>query len=299
MTDLDSRPNVLALIRRRMPYLNPALRRIAKYALQHPTAVKSLTIGELAEKCEVSESTITRFVKDLDIRSFPELKILIAEDLSRAPPIEETEQSKLVYEDITASDQLDTITQKIRYRLQHTLDETFAQLVASEVERAVQAIQSCETLAFFAVGSSTLAVDNGLMRFLRVGKKCFFFQEQNVQEMSAVALDSRSTAIGISNSGRSMAVVRALEMARKVGAATICITAFPYSPLASFADIKLITPTTTVPFGRPEYHESMTSKFAQIAVIDLLYSVYAVRNYEQSIEKLEETNRVIEGTRLK
>ena len=43
----------------------------------------------------------------------------------------------------------------------------------------------------------------------------------------------------------------------------------------------------------------MTSKFAQIAVVDLLYSVYAVRNYEQSIEKLEETNRVIEGTRLK
>ena len=298
MRDPDTSPNVLTAIRPRLPYLNPALRRIANYTLRNPNDVKSLTIGELAEKCEVSESTITRFVKELDIRSFPQLKILIAEDLSRAPPVERNEDSKLVYEDITGSDNLDTITRKIHYRLQHTLDETFAQLVTEDIEKAVEAIQRCETLAFFAVGSSTLAVESGLMRFLRVGKKCLFFEEQNIQQMSAVALDERSTAIGISNSGRSQAVVRALDIAKRAGATTICITAFPTSPIAAFSDIKLITPTTTVPLGRPEYHESMTSKFAQIAVMDLLYSIFAVRNYEHSIEKLEETNRVTEDTRL-
>ncbi|WP_309085665.1 MurR/RpiR family transcriptional regulator [Chelativorans sp.] len=290
---------VLSSIKRRLPYLNPALRRIANYTLRNPTIVKSLTIGELAEKCEVSESTITRFVKELDIRSFPQLKILIAEDLSRAPQApEQTEEARSVYEDITVEDNVDTITRKIRYRLQHTLDETFSQLSIPEIIRAVEAIEKSETLAFFAVGSSTLAVGSGLMRFVRVGKKCQFFEEQNLQQMSAVALDERSTAIGISNSGRSQAVVRALQVAQQVGARTICITAFPGAPIVNYSDVKLITPTTTVPIGRPEYHESMTSKFAQIAIMDLVYSIYAVRNYERSIEKLEATNRVSEDTRF-
>lgn len=298
MIEQEKGQTVLGNIRRRLPYLNPALRRIANYTLRHPTLVKSLTIGELAEKCEVSESTITRFVKELDIRSFPQLKILIAEDLSRTPVEAQTDEARSVYEDITGSDDAEAITRKIRYRLLQILDDTFAQIVPSEIDRAVEAIEQCDTLAFFAIGSSTLAVESGLMRFVRVGKKCQFFEEQTIQSMSAVSLDEKATAIGISNSGRSQPVVRALQVAREVGARTICITAFPNAPIVNYADVRLITPTTTVPIGRPEYHESMTSKFAQIAVMDLLYSIYAARNYERSIAMLEETNRVTEDTRF-
>ena len=101
---------VLVSIRRKIPYLNPALRRIGEYVLQSPQEVKSLTIGDLAAKCEVSESTITRFVKELNIRSFPDLKILIAEDVSRTTPEERPDNSRYVYEGIGGTDDALTIT---------------------------------------------------------------------------------------------------------------------------------------------------------------------------------------------
>lgn len=293
----DLMDTVLMAIRHKLPYLNPALRRIADYTLHFPQEVKSLTINDLASKCDVSESTITRFVREVGIKSFQELKISIAEDLSRSDQKEVSEDTRLVYEDITGSDDVEAIIRKIHYRLQSTLEETFAQLDTAEVERAVAAIRNSSLLAFFAMGASTLAVENGILRFLRVGKKCLFFKDQGVQQISAVSLDASTTTIAVSNSGRTHSVVRAQEAAKSFGATTICITAFPNSPLAAASDIKIITPTTTVPFGRAEYHKSMTSKIAQIAVMDILYSSYAVLDYDRSIAKLEETDLYTADTR--
>jgi RpiR family transcriptional regulator, carbohydrate utilization regulator len=288
---------VMTAMRHKLPYLNPALRRIADYTLRFPQDVKSMTINDLAEKCEVSESTITRFVREIGIKSFQELKIGIAEDLTRANRKERQDDERLVYEDITGADDVEAITRKIHYRMLSTLDETFAQLDTGVVEKAVKAIRKSNLLAFFAMGASTLAVESGILRYLRIGKKCLFFKDQGIQQISAVALDASCVTIAVSNSGRTHAVVRAQEAARQLGAKTICITAFPNSPLAAASDICIVTPTTTVPFGRAEYHESMTSKIAQIAVMDILYSAVAVLDYERSISKLEETNQYTAETR--
>ncbi len=255
-------------------------------------------IADLAAKCSVSQSTITRFVREMNVRSFQELKILLAEELSRGASEPETgEEEKLVYEDITERDDHRTIMKKIHYRLVDTLNETLVNLDEEVVKAAVDAIDKAEMLAFFAMGSSTLPVENALMRFLRIGKKCVFFKDLSVQQISAVTLDKRTAAIGISNSGRTRMVVGALETAHQMGAKTICITSFPGSPIAKVSDITIFTPSFSVPFGRAEYHESMVSKIAQIMVIDILYSAYAVRHYKTSIEKLEETNKFTKASR--
>ncbi len=82
--------NILELIAREQPYLNPALRRVADFILEHPNQAKSIPIHELAQECRVAESSVTRFVKVIGLKSYQELKIAIAETLS-ARNIPETE----------------------------------------------------------------------------------------------------------------------------------------------------------------------------------------------------------------
>ena len=76
------RQNIIEHIYKQAPYLNPALRRIAEYVIEHPEQCKSMTIKQLATACGVAESTVTRFVKEIDLASYQELKIAIAETLS-------------------------------------------------------------------------------------------------------------------------------------------------------------------------------------------------------------------------
>lgn len=283
--------DVLARIKWSRPYLNPALRRIADYVLKHPEQVKGNSIRDLAHACKVSESTITRFVQSLDVSNFQLLKIRIAEELSlRKAPGPTLEDNRLVYEDITKADDAQGVVSKISGRYLETVRDTQNGLSAREVERAVEAIEACELMTFFALGSSTIAVENALMRFMRIGKQCQYFREFSLRQISIATLNTKSVAIGISNSGRTIMTANCLKEAREQGATTICITSFPDSPITQHADIKLFTPTVNAAGGSADYHESMVSKIAQLQVIDILYSWYAVKNYDKSIDTLERTD---------
>ena len=127
------------------------------------------------------------------------------------------------------------------------------------------------------------------MRFLRDGKQCQFFRDFSVRQISTATLNEKSLAIGISNSGRTITTTSSLKEAKERGATTLCITSFPDSPITKHADIKLFTPTVNAATGSADYHESMVSKIAQLQVIDILYSCFAIRNYDKSIVALAKT----------
>lgn len=289
---------VIDKIRRQMPYLNPALKRIAEQILKSPASVKSISIKDLAERCGVSESTVTRFVREIGVPSFQQLKISVAEELSQANFGSGTAvPNRNVYEDITADDDTRSILEKVSARYAITIEDTLKGVNSEELIKAVEAIENAKTLAFFAMGSSIICVENALIRFMRVGKACQFFRDQGVRHISTATLDETCLAIGVSNSGRTIPTVDAMKAAKTQGAKTLSITSFPNSPIAQISDIKLFTSTVTGATGAGDYQESMVSKVAQLQLIDVLYSIYAVRNFGNAIESLKETDTLTQSTR--
>ena len=283
---------ILSRIRYMSAYLNPALRRIADQVLKTPSKIKSMSIKELATICEVSESTVTRFVREIDVTSFQQFKILIAEELSQSQAGENPVSDMHVYEDIAETDDTKAVINKVSARYSMTVQDTMSGSHAEQFEAAVAAIENADTLSFFAMGSSMICVENALMRFMRVGKSCQFFRDLGVRQISTASLGPRNLVIGISNSGRTISTVDALKIAKEQGAKTLCITSFADSPIVKHSDIKLFTPTVTGATGAADYHESMVSKIAQLQVIDILYSVYAVQNFGSAMEGLEKTSNV-------
>lgn len=293
----QNRQGILSRIRWKAAYMNPALRRIADRVLRAPEEIKSIPIKDLASQCEVSESTVTRFVREIEVQSFQHFKILIAEELSQGSGGPPPTTDRHVYEDITEEDDTASILSKIAARYTVTVADTSAGLSAEELERAVTAIEKADVLGFFAMGASLLCVENALLRFMRVGKRCLFFRDLGIRQISTSTLGPNSLAIGISNSGRTISTVDSLREARAQGATTLAITSFPDSPIVRHADITLFTPTITGVVGPAEYHESMVSKIAQLQVVDVLYSLFAVRNFGSAMEGLERTSDVTSLTR--
>jgi RpiR family transcriptional regulator, carbohydrate utilization regulator len=293
----EVKQGILARIRWKSGYMNPALRRIADKVLKDPFEVKSISIKDLATQCDVSESTVTRFVREVQVQSFQHFKILIAEELSQGNASIAPLTDRHVYEDITEEDDTASVMSKVTARYAMTVSDTRAGLSAAELERAVTAIEEADVLAFFAMGASLLCVESALLRFMRVGKRCFFFRDLGIRQISTSTLGPKSLAIGVSNSGRTISTVDSLREAKAQGASTLAITSFPDSPIIRYADISLFTPTVTGVVGTAEYHESMVSKIAQLQVIDMLYSMYAVRNFGRAIEGLERTSDVTSLTR--
>jgi len=290
-------PDVIERIHYKAPYLTPLLRRIAAYILKHPGQCKTMTIRQLAGAAEVAESTVTRFVKEIGLGSYQALKIDLAQALTRSEISQPAGEGRVVSGDITRQASLPQIVDKVIYRSVQTLTETRQRLNVGELERAVAAVERAGTIIFCCMGSSSIAAEEGVMRFTRAGKKCLLFRDQSIQLMTAAITGAQDLVIGISNSGFSTPVIESLRLARNRGAPTIGITSFEDSPLVKYADIALFTPTKSSPRGPGLYWEATASKIAQILVIDLLCAGLTVRHFDETLQYLEETFRAVKSTR--
>jgi RpiR family transcriptional regulator, carbohydrate utilization regulator len=291
--------DIITQIYKTISYFNPALRRIADYILDNPEQCKTMTIKDLAESCEVAESTVTRFVKEIGLQNFQALKIGIAEALTRTSSAADTSEERHVYEDISQGDSIRDIMEKVLYRNIQTLTDTFNRLNLEAVEQAVAAIAEADSLILCSMGSSNVAAEEASVRFTRAGKKCLYFKDASMQLMTAAIITPRDVMIGISNSGRTTQVVSALKSAQISGARTIGITSFEDSPMVRYSDILLFTPTKLGPYETGLNWEVTTSKTAQILAIDVLYACFAVRTFDKTLKNLENTYQAAKDTRTK
>jgi len=280
--------DVLLEIRKYMPYLNPALKRIGNYILNNPDKIMFQKIKELANECQVSESTVTRFVKEINFNSFQELKITIAE-MSSNNLKRFTKEEEFVYDDVIKTDSTERIIDKVIFRNIEALQDTKKIINISEVDKAVFAIENANTIVIYCVGNSTIAAENAKMRFYRVGKRCIVYNDPAQQAISASGLNREDIAIGISNSGRTKHTVNSLKIAKEHGVTTICITNFNQSPIVEYSDIKLFTATKELAF----VHESFESRIAQILIIDILYAKFAAKHFERSIELIKNSTNAL------
>ncbi len=285
---MPERENSLLIIRRLLPYLNPALRRVGQYALANPDEIKTLKIRELAALCGVSEATVTRFVREIGLNSYQNFKISMAQ-IAPETALEAKSEKKLVYDDVNKDDSIAQIVDKIAFRNIEAMRDTRGAINPAEIERAVAAIHRADFVVLYCVGTSTIAAESAKMRFYRIGKQCSVYNDPAHLAVSSALLKKGDVAIGISNSGSTLFTVNALKISKENGATTICITNYDDSPITLFSDIRLFTAAKESSF----FEESLLSRVAQILMVDILYACCASRNYDNSIRLLEKSAAAI------
>lgn len=278
---------LLKRIASKLPYLSGALRQIAEFILERPDATQAMSITALAAEVGVAESTVSRFVREIGLTSYRALRVGIAEATFANRARDNGQARGFVYEGIARDDELAGIIGKIQRSSEQALAQTAGLLDPDAVERAVAAIESADTLIFTCMGSSSIAAEEGVMRFTRAGKKCILFRDQSVQAMVASIAGPRDVVIAISDSGNSIAVVDVVRRAREHGAATIAITSAADSLLARAGDVALYT--AGVPSGGALYGEAVTAKWGQIMIVDVLYAAFAARHFDETLAHLEGT----------
>ena len=56
-------------------------KKIGDYIVRNPKKVVDMTVGELAKECGVSEASVSRFCKRIELKGFHHLKISLAREL--------------------------------------------------------------------------------------------------------------------------------------------------------------------------------------------------------------------------
>lgn len=260
--------------------MGKAEKKVADWILQHPEEILPLSIGELAEKAGCGEATVFRFARHLGFTGYQELKISLARET----------KTTMVNAHMTAEDSAFEIYEKVCNDIYCSLERTKKVLSPDALQGAANAIMSAGKIIVLGLGNSASVALDAAHKLLRIGYTAFAYTDNHMQMIAAAHLKKGDVAIGISHSGASKDVIEALQTARKNGATTICITNKGKSPIVKHSDLALYTSSEETQYNIL----ALTSRIAQLSIIDALYFHIVYQQSAKSLPSIEDTEEALE-----
>jgi RpiR family transcriptional regulator, carbohydrate utilization regulator len=268
----------IAAVRANLP---PTATRIADYITTHAADVIHMSVTEVAEETNSSEGSVVALCQHLGARGFQQLKIALARDLVQ--PVQ------FIHEDLARGDDIPTVIEKIFRSNLQALQDTLRVIDPNQMARAVTAILKAERVEVYGIGSAAPIAEDANYRLLRIGINSRAVLDSHVQAISASLAGSKVTTLTISHSGSTNETIAATKLAKESGATTICISNFGKSPIQAYCDIMLFTMAKETGFRT----EAMTSRIAQLAIVDALISSLALSSYDRAIATITKTFEVL------
>ena len=260
--------------------------RIANFLSEHAAEVVHMSVTEVSERCGVSEGSVVKFCQQLGAKGFQQIKIAIARELVQ--PVE------FIHEDLTKGDDLNMVTRKIFSSGLQALQDTMKAMSTKELGRAISAIHKAKRVEVFGVGSAAPIAEDANYRLMRIGIDSRVSVDSHQQAIAASLCSTKSTVLTISHSGSTLETLESTRLAKEAGATTIVITNYGRSPILKHTDIVLNTMARETRFRS----EAMTSRIAQLAIVDTLIAGLALVDYSRSVNTIKKTFEVLASKRV-
>ena len=262
--------------------MGPAEKRIAEYLLQHTGEIITLSVSELAVKCDCGDATVVRFSRRLGLEGYQDLKLRIAAEMNA---------SSAISEEIAKEDSCFTIFKKRIRDISESLYSTESVLDEEMLSRATEAIAKADRIVIFGLGNSAAIAQDAVHKFLRLGLTAQVCCDNHMQAIIASHMKRGNIAIGISHSGSSKDIVEALQLAKACGATTICVTNYGASPIVEASDICLFTKS-----GETKHSIlAMSSRIAQLAIFDSIYTHIVLNSNKASKQAIYNTEIALQN----
>ncbi|MGX7263857.1 MurR/RpiR family transcriptional regulator [Enterococcus crotali] len=253
-------------------------KKIGKVILENPSLVIEMTASELSHYAGTSPATVIRFCKKIDVPSFTQLKIRLSAEIET--PIYEG------YSDITANGSVNEIKTKLLGNAYQSMQETVALLNEKRIETIVDLLITAPIIYVFGIGASYLVAENIAQKWNRIGKTVVCVQDSHVLVTILVSAPKEAVFFCVSHSGETKEVLRLLEVAQKHQLKTIGLSQFGNNTLTSKVDYSVQTVRSNEAVLRSA---ATTSLHDQFIVVDVLFYAYASRNFEHTLDMIQES----------
>ncbi|MGM0904126.1 MAG: MurR/RpiR family transcriptional regulator [Bacillota bacterium] len=259
---------------------------IADYIVENPDKIVHTSINQFAEDLGIADSTVFRFCKRIGFKGYQAMKIALASEI--VTPIKD------IHETINEEDDIRTVSEKVFRTNIKTLEDTLQLLGGGGFEKAVDTLIKANRVEFFGSGGSGIIAMDAYHKFIRTGIPVLFNSDSHIQLMSASQLTENDVAVLISHSGTTKDIIHVLRILKENGVKTIGITNFAKSPLSEKVDIALYTVAEETDYRS----EALSSRIAQLSIIDSLYVNVMIAGKEASKESLHKMRNAISVKRI-
>lgn len=240
------------LITKNKNYLNENDYYIWDYITRHKKECETISINELALKCNVSRSTILRFTKRLGLQGFSQFKVYLQLDNQG---------------DKNQSDHLETFYSSYKNYMEYLMEKDFNSLVA-RLHRSPE-IYACGT------GSIQSSVTSELKRtFVSLGK--FIYQIKLYEEIFVYEqiINPEDLVFMVSYSGENNKIIEFAKKLKTKGVYMVAITCSKNNQLNQICDEAMIVEVPKAAYGQGISHGGLVNYFLLIDFLTVKYLDY-------------------------
>lgn len=262
--------NILAYLRSLYTSLTKAEKKVADIVLKEEKNIIYDSLTDLAEKCEVGETSVLRFCRQIGYKGFQDFKLALAQELENSTNYESNP---------------DKTSEKIKQRNIKTLEETTSLIDDDLIQNVVNEFKNAKRIVFFGVGSSGSTAEFANFRFIRTGLPVEVVTDSHLGLIKASLLSENDLAVVISVSGSTVDIVDIAKRAKESHAKVICITSHIKSPVTKYADYVLLSASRET----PTEGSAFSSVISQLHILDVLFVELLNSLGDQGLETIRKT----------
>lgn len=274
--------SVFSKIRTKYNTLSPTQKRVADFILQNQSKIAMLTISSLAKKCDTSETTIFRFLKKLDYKSYQVFRVKAAQEISDKKP-------EAIYEEINKNDSISTIKQKVILSSTSAIKDLESLVDDNSLKETISLIKKANRMLFYGVGASHAIAMDGYHKFSRLGINVVNVRDAHMMNILSTHTDNNDLLFVVSHSGESIEVLEPVKLAKENNVKVIGITSYENSTLTKLADEILLSSTNETKYRS----DAMVSRIIQLIIIDILYVSFVTTSEKEYIEKVNKSRLAV------
>lgn len=268
----SSENDILERISNEYYNLTSAEKKAADFIIGHRGDTQRMSITELAEKSEVAEATLSRFVRRLGYKGFSEFKIELAMSLSSA----EQEFSPLSGE-VLEKDSFSDVCRKLYAADEDAVSQTLKLIDEASIVKAGDYIVAANKVICMGQGGSMVIAEEAAHIFTTIQSKYFNIADSHTQAIVTATMTPQDVILYFSYSGATKDMMQTLKTAKSRGVKVILITHYPNSPGVKYADVVLLCGAKESPLQLG----SIPAKISQLFLLDVLFTEVARRNLDE------------------
>lgn len=274
--------SVLVRIKQYLPDSTIAEQGVLNYILSNPDKAVQHNIHQLSEYSYSSASTIVRLCRKLGFQGYRDLQNSLLSEL-----VVQKQDRQQRFQHMDPHDQLTEIVDKITAKNISSLENSMHLVDMNVLKESVNIICNSDMVLLFGIGASYLVAQDAYQKFLRLAKPCYCSEDIHSQYLYAQNARPSDAAIIISYSGCTEEMIHCAQQLREQKTPIIVITRFYNSPLARLAAQCLFVANEENLFRSG----AMSSRISQLNMVDILYTAYLNRNFDNNTQRLE-CNRI-------
>ncbi len=266
--------------------LSKSERKVADLVLAQPNLVANAPIAQIAELSDVSQPTVIRFCRSLNCSGLQDFKLRLTRSLVSGVPY--------VHSMVSADDSAHDLAKKLfDNNISHLL-RCRNELDTDVLAKAIKILSNTGKIEVWGQGQSGAVAIDAQNKFFRLGVPTVAYTDPHMHGMSASMLKPGDAVIAVSNSGRTLDMLRSVEIARDSGADVIGIT-HSKSPMAKRCNICLYADT----MEDPDLYTPMITRIVHLVIIDVLAVGVALKRGPELIDQLEKMKRNMKEKRVR